>query len=87
MDRPERKKKIQLPNGQSVEASEVPFQTGAEHWNEYVLQDGSVLKLRTVTTEILRVDGQYDNDGNPVYILKSTNVLAVSAPDSLRRQP
>lgn len=86
MDRPERRRKIRLPGGETVDAAEVPFQTGAEHWNEYVLQDGTVLKLRTVTTEILRVEGQFDNDGNPVYILKSTNVLAVSAPDSLRRR-
>lgn len=85
MDRQGRKRKINI-GGQEIEAVEVPFQTGAEHWNEYVLQDGSVLKLRTVTTEILRLVDRFDAEGNPQYVMKSTNVLAVSAPDDLRRK-
>lgn len=80
----ERRRKVNL-NGQDYQAVEIPFQTGAEHWNEYLLNDGTVIKLRTVTSQVLRVEGEYDNDGNPRYVVKSTNVMAVSAPDKLRK--
>lgn len=80
----ERRKRIQF-QGQMVDATEVSFQAGGEHWNEYLLDDGSVIKLKTITTEIVRVDGQYDPDGNPVYVVKSTNIVTVSAPEKLRR--
>lgn len=80
----ERRKRIQF-QGQMVDATEVSFQAGGEHWNEYLLDDGSVIKLKTVTTEIVRVDGQYDQDGNPLYVVRSTNIVTVSAPEKLRR--
>lgn len=61
------------------------FQNVREYWNEYLLDDGTILKLKPVATEAFRVEGQYDNEGNPVYVLKSQNVLIVSPPDHLRR--
>lgn len=82
----ERRKKIRYQD-RTVEATEVSFQTGSEHWNEYLLDDHSVIKLKTVTSEILRIDGEYDVDGNPIYLVKSTNIVAVSAPEKLRRPP
>jgi len=82
----ERKKKIQF-NNQTIEVTEVPFTTGGEYWNEYLLDDGSVLKLKIVATEILRVDGQFDADGNPQYVVRSTNIVSVSGSERLRKQP
>lgn len=80
----ERKKQIPTPNG-PLDVTEMPFQTGGEHWNEYLLSDGSVLRLKAVVTEILRVDGKKDAEGNPVYIVKSANVVAVSASDRAKK--
>lgn len=62
----------------------MPFQTGGEHWNEYLVDDGSLLRVKLVATEVIRVDGRYDQEGNPVYVLNSTNVLVVAAPDELK---
>ncbi len=62
------------------------FQTGGEHWNEYIVEDGSLLRVKLVATEVIRLDDQYDQEGNPVYILNSTNVMVVAAPDDLRRE-
>jgi len=71
--------------GKEVDALEMPFQTGAEHWNEYVLQDGSVLRLKSVVTDILKVDGEFDNEGNPIYMLKSTNIVSVSPSERAKK--
>jgi hypothetical protein len=80
-----RKKKTQLPDGRTVEGSSVPFQTGGEHWNEYLIEDGSVLKVKLVATEIIKVDGEYDDQGNPLYALHSTQVVVVDSPEDLQR--
>jgi hypothetical protein len=79
-------RKVRIGN-QDVDAVEMSFQTGGEHWNEYLLSDGSVLKLKPVVTQILKMVNQYDQEGNPVYVVKAANVVAVSASDRARRPP
>lgn len=81
-----RKTTVRLPDGREVEAVELGFRTGGEHWNEYLLDDGSVVKLKQVMTSVVRVEGEYDPSGAPVYLAQSTNIMAVSAPDELRKK-
>ena len=80
-----RKRKIRAPNGEMVDATELSFQNVREHWNEYLLDDGTIIKLKPVATEVFRIDGQYDAQGNPVYVLQSTNILVVNVPDEQKR--
>jgi hypothetical protein len=80
----ERRRKVRLGD-KDVDATEMGFQTGGEHWNEYLLGDGTVLRLKPVVTEILRVDGLWDPEGNPVFIVKAANVVSVSASDKARK--
>jgi hypothetical protein len=82
---PPRKRKVKLPDGREVEATVLPFQAGGEHWNEYLVDDGTVVRMKLVVTEILRLEGEYDREGNPGYLVNSQNVVNVSAPDELRR--
>jgi hypothetical protein len=82
---PAKKRKVTF-NDQTVEATVLPFQTGGEHWNEYLVDDGTVIRIKLVATDVLRVDGQYDQQGNPLYLVSTTNVTTVSAPDDLRRE-
>ena len=72
--------------GQEVDATEVEFQTRKEDWSEYQLMDGSVVKMKLVVSDIFRLEGMYDQEGNPVYHIKSTNVAAVSSPDNLKKR-
>jgi len=39
--------KVRLPNGREVEATDVDFETVKENWNEYKLEDGTILKFKT----------------------------------------
>ena len=83
----ERKRKVPLPDGSVVDGTEVGFRSSGEHWNEYLADDGSVIRLKLVVTEIMRLDDTYEPDGTPSYAVKSTTVMATSAPDELRRNP
>ncbi len=69
-----------------MSATEIGYRASGEHWNEYLVDDGTVVRIKLVVTEILRVEGQYDPQGNPLYMMTSTNVTSVSAPEDLRRQ-
>lgn len=80
------KVRIKLHDGREVEATPIEINQASERWNEYFLEDGSVIKMKLVTTKIVRVDNEYDIEGNPVYFVQSTNVLSVNAPENLKKK-
>jgi hypothetical protein len=79
--------KVRLPNGSEVEATNVDFETMQEDWNEYKLEDGTVLKFKTVVSSIIRTENYDPMSGDPVYHVRSTNILRVKVPDELKRLP
>jgi hypothetical protein len=83
----ERKTRVNLPGVGEVEATVVGYRSGGENWNEYLADDGTVIRLKVVVTDVYRVDGEYDAEGNPIYVVRSNNVMSVSPPEELRRQP
>ena len=72
--------------GEEVEALPVDINQTNEYWNQYLLDDGTVVKMKLVATKVLRVDSKNDNEGNPLYIIQSTNITSVNAPDSLKKK-
>jgi len=72
---------------QEVDATDVEFNTRREDWNEYQLMDGTIIKMKPVVSEIFKVPNEFDNEGNPVYIVRSNNVLVVRSPDNLKKKP
>jgi hypothetical protein len=79
-----RTRRIQGPDGQEHEAESIGFRSSGEHFNEYLLDDGTVLRIKLVLTEVWKVKGAYDRDGNPAYLVAHSQVTAVDAPDHLR---
>jgi hypothetical protein len=79
--------KVRLPNGSEVEATNVDFETLNEDWNEYKLEDGTVLKFKTVVSSIIRTENYDPMTGDPVYHVRSTNILRVKVPEELKQLP
>jgi len=81
--------KIVSPNSQrEVEAVPVDFDAKMEPWSTISLEDGSVIKLRTVVTGVTRLEGEHDQQGHPVYMVNSNTIIrVVSAPKELRGPP
>ena len=71
----------------SVDGSEVPIRDKTEGVYEYELEDGSVIRLGLVITQIIRMDDTYDNDDNPVYIVKHGVVTNTISALPERRRP
>jgi hypothetical protein len=71
-----------------VEAVPVDFEAKAEPWSTISLDDGSTVKIRTVVTAVTRLEGEHDQQGNPVYVVShNTLIRVVSAPKTLRGPP
>lgn len=74
------------PDGRVAEGFEVPVLESTERWTEVKLEDGSVLRIKPTVVSAIRVQGQYDQEGNPMYALKATNAMMVAeAPEHLKR--
>lgn len=71
--------------GKQVEATPVEVNQSGEKWNEYLLEDGTVLKMKLILKKVLRVDDEFDTEGNPVYVMQSTNVNTITSPKHLKR--
>ena len=72
--------------GKEVDATPVEINQENSSWNTYLLEDQSVLKLKVVLTKVVRIDSEYDPEGNPVYLAQSTNIVRVDSPDNLKRK-
>jgi len=72
--------------GEEVEALPIDINQTNEYWNQYLLDDGTVIKMKLVATKVLRVENKFDLEGNPLYIIQSTNITSVSAPDNLKKK-
>ncbi len=79
--------KVRLPNGREVEAMGVDFETVKEDWNEYKLEDGTILKFKTVVSSIIRTEDYDPMTGDPVYHIRSTNILRANVPEEMKRLP
>jgi hypothetical protein len=80
------KRKVNL-GGREFMAEEIEFQSeGAEGWNTYALLDGTKLKVKAVLADVMRLDGQYAPNGDPLYTINASLVVTTNAPDNLKRK-
>lgn len=71
-------KKLKVKFGDEfVTATDVPIEETTERWTEIKLKDGAILRMKTVISSVSRIDDKTDQNGNPVYAVSSTNVIAI----------
>ncbi len=75
-----------LLNNETVDAVDVPIKQPNEVWSEYLLEDGTTVRVKLAVGSILRAVDRYDPDDNPVYIVKGTVVTVPVVPDNLRKK-
>ena len=79
-----RTRKILGPDGQEHEAEPIGFRASGEHFNEYLLDDRVILRIKHVLTDVWKAREAYDSYGNPIYFVVQSPILVVDAPDELR---
>lgn len=74
------------PGQMEKDAELVEITQANEHWSQWSLVDGSVLKMKPVVIEIWKLVDEFDAEGNPVYVVKASNVMHQSVPDNLKKR-
>jgi len=75
------------PNVDLSKTVELDWSSEKEYWNEYKLDDGTVLKVKIVLRGVRRAEG-HTPDGNPIYLINSQNIVrATKVPKELRGKP
>jgi hypothetical protein len=73
-------------DGKIVDGVEIPVEKANEQWSEYTLADGSIIRIRTAVMQVVRIPGDWDPEGNPLYSLKAApNMIVISAPEALKK--
>ena len=83
----ERKVKVPMPpTGALIDGYDVPVTESTERTTEVRLEDGSVLRLKPSVLAAIRIPGQYDPEGNPMYTLKTQVIMTIAeAREELKR--
>ncbi len=58
----------------------------SEPWTEYLLEDGTTLRLRIVLLDVGRAVDTFDEAENPIYQFKHTMIVDIKVPDKLKRK-
>ncbi len=69
--------------GKTREGVSVSVEESIEHWTIIKLEDGTTIRMKPVATDVVRLVGEYDNEGQPVYLVKSANILTLRIPIAL----
>ena len=75
----ENKIRTQLPDGSYKDGVEVPIDESTERWSEIKLTDETIIRVKQTVVQVVRVDGVFDPEGNPMYIVKSAPTIAIAS--------
>ena len=67
-------------NGVEVSGERVAVVSATESWQEYLLQDGTLLRLRFLIAKILKLDA-VGPDGKPGYVWSYTSIADMTVPE------
>ena len=74
----ERKMKMTF-EGKEMDVWDIPIVESTERWTELRLEDGAVLRVKVVVSQVFRLT-EKDIHGNPRYAINSTNAVVLGEP-------
>ncbi len=63
-------------DGQEKRGERVPYEVVDEPWTKYRLPDGTIVRLRLIATDVVRLDHDLPS-GESHYMVESGNIMAV----------
>jgi hypothetical protein len=70
--------KIRMPDGSSVEGTQVSFEPKKEDWNIYECADHTMVKVRVVVVEIYKLDRKDPVTGKNDWFVKFNTVVSTA---------
>lgn len=79
--------KVTDAKGNLVEGTEVGVAESIERFCDVHLADGTRLRAKLGISSAVRLHDQWDDQGNPIYLVKSQNFITVAdSPDEFKRR-
>ena len=63
--------------GNKVDAEKMDFKTLDDAWSVIRLEDGTVIKIKVVPSEVYKLPAVDELTGVPMFVVKSSNVMSV----------
>ena len=60
--------------GRDIEADLINISSSDDDWSDFTLEDGTVIKIKTILTKVLRATTEKTEIGEPLYILQMTQI-------------
>ncbi len=79
-------KKIMF-NNEEVVATKVNIIESVERFSQIRLDDGTIINIKASPQEVSRIENKFDHNGNPVYVVNSTNVVTVHSSPLAQENP
>jgi hypothetical protein len=71
---------------QTVEAESLSYKPINEPWSIYQLDDGSIIKVKLVISDVFKLPTSDPLTGLPQYMIRSSNVMSVEPLESLSKR-
>ncbi len=79
------KRKIKDKFGKMIEGFDIGVTESIGRFSEITLDDGTILKTKMDVLQAVRIDDKWDNEGNPLYVIKAQNIVTVvKSPEELK---
>ena len=66
-----------------AKAERINIKSAEEKWNIYKLEDGTILRVKTVVASVFRLIEEYEPSGKPIYVIRSKDVVDAEVPEKL----
>lgn len=68
---------------ESIDKEDMRYNTLSEEWNEYLLDDGTRIRLKTTVTGVVRTN-KFDKIGDRVYLVDTNAIMNIKQPKPLK---
>lgn len=60
-----------------ADAIEIPITESVERWSDVTLDDGTRLRVKASVISVSRIEGRFDDQGNPMYAINSAPQVVI----------
>ena len=71
--------------GKNRDAKQIEVLETTRPWADFLLEDGSRLRVNIFIDAVHRLEGEYDQRGNPVYFVNARTASSTFSPENLRK--
>lgn len=77
---------VQLGYDPKGPSEAIDIVSSKDGWSEYTLADQTVIRAKAVVLDVKKMTGQFNADGEPIYVLQLIMINQAKVPDGLKKK-